>query len=157
MRTIFRTGVPIVLAIGALLLQGCATLFTNSTETVQITSEPSGANYEYGPFSGKTPDSIAVPKKSIADFATFSMPGYERRTITVDSGIAGVFWLDVLFWPAVLVDVATGDFRTLSVNQISATLTPIASNDAPRTPMSGATTPPGMAPASLPPTHASGQ
>jgi hypothetical protein len=142
---------------GGLLLQGCATLFTSSTETVQITSEPSGANYEYGPFSGKTPDSIAVPKKSLADFATFSMPGYERRTVTVDSGITGVFWLDVLFWPGLIVDVVTGDYRTLALNHISTTLTRIASDDAPRAPLSGLPTPSGIAPASLPPTQASGE
>jgi len=82
------------------LASSCATIFTSSSVTMQMNSNPQGANYSVGPFSGKTPDSIAIPKKSIPDFATFEMAGYDRRTVPVESGVAGVFWINVLFWPA---------------------------------------------------------
>lgn len=111
----------------ALTCSSCATLFTSSTETVQVTSEPPGAKYEIGPFSGKTPDSIAIPKKSIPDFATFEMPGYERRTVPVASGISGVFWVNILFWPGMIVDIVTGDYKTLPMNEIRADLSPVSS------------------------------
>jgi hypothetical protein len=108
------------------LSSSCATLFTSNDVTVQMNSDPPGAKYDVGPFSGKTPDSIAIPKKSIPDFATFELPGYEKRTVPVESGIAGVFWINVLFWPGMIVDIVTGDYKTLSVAEISATLTPLA-------------------------------
>src|SRR5262249_39975874 len=87
---------------------GCATLFSSSTVPVQVTSEPLGAQYQLGPFSGKTPDSIAVPKKAIPDFATFEMAGYERRKVRVGAWITGFFWLDILFWPGIIVDMGDG-------------------------------------------------
>ena len=63
----------------AFLCSGCATLFTRSTVTVQMDSQPPGARYDVRPFLGKTPDSIAIPKKSIPDFATFELPGTRDR------------------------------------------------------------------------------
>ncbi len=132
------------------LASSCATLFTSNDVTVQMNSDPPGAKYDVGPFSGKTPDSIAVPKKSIPDFATFEMPGYERRTVPVESGIAGVFWINILFWPGMIVDIVTGDYKTLSVTEISATLTPLAANTAgtsPLAPSASAPAQPGISPA----------
>ncbi len=113
---------------GLLLGSGCATLFSSSSVPVQVTSDPPGAKYDIGPFSGKTPDSIAIPKKAIPDFATFQMPGYERRTVPVETGITGVFWLDILFWPGIIVDMVTGDYKTLDITEIRATLEPVAAN-----------------------------
>jgi hypothetical protein len=122
-----RNSSAIAVAIcAALACSSCATLFTSSTVTVQMNSDPPGAKYEMGPFSGRTPDSFAIPKKAIPDFATFEMAGYERRTVPVTSGITGVFWLDVLFWPGIIVDMVTGDYKTLDVTQINATLEPVA-------------------------------
>lgn len=115
---------------GILFCSSCATLFTSSTETVQISSDPPGATYQFGPYSGKTPDSIAVPKKAIPDVATFEMPGYERRTVPIESGISGVFWVNILFWPGIIVDMVTGDYKTLPVNDVRANLTPVTAPNA---------------------------
>lgn len=109
---------------GLFLFSSCATLFSSNTVTVQMQSEPPGAQYQIGPFSGKTPDSIAIPKKSIPDFATFELPGYERKTVPIESGITGVFWVNVLFWPGMIVDIVTGDYKTLDVPEVRASLTP---------------------------------
>jgi hypothetical protein len=123
------SGIVVSLVVTGLLFgSGCATLFTSSTVTVQMNSDPPGAKYDIGPFSGKTPDSIAIPKKSIPDFATFEMPGYERRTVPIVSGITGIFWLDILFWPGIIIDMVTGDYKTLDVPEVSASLTPVAPN-----------------------------
>lgn len=132
----------LVSALAVLVASGCATLFSSGTVTVQMKSDPPGAKYELGPFSGKTPDSIAIPKKSIPDFAVFEMPGYERRTVPIESGITGVFWLDVLFWPGIIVDMVTGDYKTLSVPEVSATLTPLAANTAGTAPLAPAASAP---------------
>lgn len=110
---------------GLFLCSSCATLFSSSTVSVQMESEPPGAQYQIGPFSGKTPDSIAIPKKSIPDFATFDLPGYERRTVPIESGITGVFWVNVLFWPGMIVDIVTGDYKTMDVPEVRASLTPL--------------------------------
>lgn len=136
------------MAIVGLLSSGCATLFTSSSVPVQVSSDPPGANYQLGPFSGKTPDSIAIPKKSIPDFATFEMAGYERKTVPIESGITGVFWLDVLFWPGIIVDMVTGDYKTLDVPEVRATLdrvTPNATGSAPSANFAPAATAPSPA------------
>ncbi len=133
--------VSLLAASAVLFAPACATIFTSNTETVQMNSDPPGAKYDLGPFSGKTPDSIAIPKKAIPDFATFEMPGYERRTVPVESGIAGVFWINVLFWPGMIVDMVTGDYKTLSLPTISATLTPLAANTAATAALAPATSP----------------
>lgn len=119
-----------LVACAALLNSSCATLFSSDTSVVQLNSNPPGATYTYGPFSGKTPDSIAVPKKEITSYASFAMNGYESRTVPVPTGITGVFWVNILFWPGMIVDVVTGDYQTIKVPTITADLTPIAPGSA---------------------------
>ena len=119
------TAAVVALTVACCFLSSCATLFSSSTVTVQMDSDPPGAKYEVGPFSGKTPESIAIPKKSIPDFATFELPGYARQTVPIESGITGVFWVNILFWPGMIVDIVTGDYKTIDVPQVRATLTPL--------------------------------
>ncbi len=105
---------------------GCATLFSSDTCVVQFESTPPGATYTYGPFSGKTPDSVAVPKKAIASYASFAMNGYQSKTVPVTTGITGVFWLNLLFWPGLIIDVVTGDYQTIKQPTVTAMLDPQA-------------------------------
>jgi hypothetical protein len=147
-----RIAVAAMCAVALTVSSSCATLFSSSSVTVQMESDPPGAKYEIGPFSGKTPDSIAIPKKAIPDFATFELAGYERRTVPVESGITGVFWLDILFWPGLIVDMVTGDYKTLDVPEIRADLTPVASTSTAAVPTTArqAATPPTAARVSQP-------
>ena len=119
-----------------------------------MNSQPAGAQYQIGPFNGKTPDSIAIPKKSIPDFATFELAGYEKKTVPIESGITGVFWVNILFWPGMIVDIVTGDYKTLDVNEITASLSPVpgsAQQTAPAASTTAATATAAAAPAAAAP------
>ena len=61
----------------SLTAQGCATLFSSDPEVIQVTSDPAGAKFHYSAYSGTTPAEIMVPRKALANFATFTKEGYE--------------------------------------------------------------------------------
>jgi hypothetical protein len=142
-----RKGLTLRTAIAAAMIffaAGCATIFTSSTEHVTVNSDPSGANFQYGPFNGTTPAQIEVPKKALASFATFSKPGYQTTTVPVVTGIQGATWWDILFWPGFIIDFVTGNANKLETPVITATLTPqpgtATSPPAASAPAGGATT-----------------
>lgn len=41
-----------------LILIGCATIFSSGPQTLTLKSNPTGAAYQYGVYSGKTPDTL---------------------------------------------------------------------------------------------------
>src|SRR5688572_23810291 len=92
-----------------LLLSGCATLFTSDAEVISVSSDPPGARFQYGAYSGTTPATIAVPRKALGSFCSFRKEGYEEKTIPVVTGIQGVTWIGILFWPALIIDFVTGN------------------------------------------------
>lgn len=109
---------------------GCATIFTSSTQHATVNSNPSGATYQYGPFTGTTPAEIEVPKKSLANFATFSKPGYQTTTVPVVTGVTGATWWDILFPIGFVIDFVTGNANKLETPVITANLTPTAGTPA---------------------------
>lgn len=119
---------------------GCATIFTSSTEHVTVNSDPSGANFQYGPFNGTTPAQIEVPKKALASFATFSKPGYQTTTVPVVTGIQGATWWDILFPIGFVIDFVSGNANKLETPVITATLTPNPGTT-PAAPAAGSPTP----------------
>jgi hypothetical protein len=145
-----KCNIFLLAAAAAMLNSSCATLFSSDSSVVQLNSNPLGATYTYGPFSGKTPDSIAVPKKEITGYATFAMNGYESRTVPVPTGITGVFWVNILFWPGMIVDVVTGDYQTIKVPTITADLTPVAPGAAAPASTGGVPAIPAPAPSAAP-------
>jgi hypothetical protein len=102
---------------------GCATLFASGPQEVTLNSNPAGATYRYGPFSGKTPATIEVPRKALASFATFSLQGYETTTVPVVTGIQGSTWWDILFPIGFVVDFVTGNANKVEIPTITADLT----------------------------------
>jgi hypothetical protein len=109
-------------------------MFSSGPETLTLQSTPPGASYQYGTFSGKTPDSISVPRAAIskADSVSFSLPGYETKTMPVDTRIQGVTWLDILFWPGFIVDFMSGNAYALATPTVSTNLNPVSAPPAPQ-------------------------
>ncbi len=56
-------------------LPGCATIFGGHTQTLTLKSEPPGATYQYGPYSGKTPATIEAARGELAHVAVFKLAG----------------------------------------------------------------------------------
>ncbi len=123
----------------SMTVSGCATLFGGGPQEITLNSTPAGATYQYGPFSGKTPASIEVPRKSLASFASFSLPGYENQTVPVVTGIQGVTWWDLLFPMGFVIDFVTGNANTVETPTITANLSPRAGTPAPSASSSAAT------------------
>jgi hypothetical protein len=126
MRTLARVGL-IWVFLSASVLNGCATIFSSGPQTLNITSDPSGATYQYGVYSGKTPSSLQASRAELAHVATFTLPGYETATVPVDTGIQGSTWWDILFPIGFAVDFASGNAYKVENPNVSATLTPAAS------------------------------
>ena len=107
------------------LFASCATIFSGGPQSLTLNSEPSGATYQYGPYTGKTPATVQASRSDLAHIATFSLPGYEPSTVPVETGVQGVTWVDVLFWPGFIVDFVTGNAYKVTTPTISATLIPL--------------------------------
>jgi hypothetical protein len=98
--------------------QGCATIFSGSTDKVYFDSEPRDATFIIaGGIQGKTPITLEVPKSTTA--VTFSKKGYESTTVAINRSFkAGFLVLDILLTPGYgltgcLIDALTGDWNGL--------------------------------------------
>jgi hypothetical protein len=91
-------------------LTGCASIAGDNTRLVKVDSYPQGAkiyvdNQQYG----TTPAVITLPSyiyggKSIR----LQKKGYQDETMMINSAFQPIALLDVLAWPTVLIDAATG-------------------------------------------------
>jgi hypothetical protein len=113
-----------ILATAASVLNGCATIFKGSTDTVSYSSDPSGAKvYVNGQLMGTTPFQLEL-KSNQTYTIEFRKEGYENRTVILNNSIgAGWIVLDVLFGLVpVIVDAATGNWYSLDQTHMNAAL-----------------------------------
>jgi hypothetical protein len=86
--------------------QGCCTLFTGGPETVSVNSQPPGAKVEIGPYTGTTPYSMTIPRgKEYVIKATYDG---QNQTEALNRTVQPLYFLNILFWPGLIVDLATG-------------------------------------------------
>lgn len=109
-----------IFLITALLLQGCASILSNSAYPVLIDSNPAGAGFVIKNRNGievahgQTPATITLDSGAgyfkKADYTVqFSKPGFQSQTYLLKSYINGWYWGNVLNpIGMVLVDPATG-------------------------------------------------
>lgn len=140
--------------VASLLITGCATIFGSGPQAINMKSEPQGAAYQYGPYSGKTPDTVQASRAELAHTATFALAGYESKTVPVETGIQGVTWVDVLFWPGFIVDFVTGNAYKVNTPDVTASLTPVAGAVPVAQPAPAQLAPAQLAPAQLAPAMA---
>ena len=112
-----------LVAIAVAALSGCATLFNDKTPSVDVASNPEGAEvYVYGNYVGETPVRVDLSVRKEHTIA-FREDGYKDRTYQVSRSV-GIGWviLDILGGLApLIVDAATGDWFMLDhVNVIMA-------------------------------------
>ncbi|WP_449432319.1 hypothetical protein [Pseudomonas putida] len=109
------------------ILGGCASIVSESTYPVAITSTPSGASYqitnEDGAVvrSGVTPDNVML-KAGSGYFdgetykVTYQKDGYTGNTAVLNSGVDGWYWGNILFGGIIgmlIVDPISGAMFTL--------------------------------------------
>ena len=110
----------IILTTLSLAVCGCATMFRGSgNQDVHFTTSPSGASIEIqaGASCNSTPCVIPMERKS--RIATVSRPGCQTSEVSVDTSIVGMTWLNILFWPGFIVDVATGAIHNVEDTHIN--------------------------------------
>lgn len=117
----------LIAAIALSMLSGCASIFSEDTYPVSITSAPSNANIEIKNedgttvYTGNTPATVKL-KAGAGYFdgerylVTFRKDGYEPSTYTLNSGIDGWYWGNLLIGGVLgmlIIDPATGAMYTL--------------------------------------------
>ena len=81
-----------------LFVNGCASLFSDSTDPIRIESVPSGAQVVHeGRVLGVTPFTANVPRTSDTSYLTFKMAGYKTKNVMLDRGLAPASLLNLVF------------------------------------------------------------
>jgi len=106
------------------LLNGCATIFHGSTDKVNFSSDPTGAQvYVNGQLMGTTPLELKLESKHTYTIE-FRKEGYVNKTVLLTNSVgAGYIVLDVLFGLVpVIVDAATGSWYSLDQEHVNGVL-----------------------------------
>ena len=106
-------------------------MFSGSTSSINITSNPAGETVKLNGFSaGKTPTVIVVDKKQSQNYVTIEIDGYEPASFIITHRIgAGWVVLDILAGVVeIAVDAITGAWYSIKPSSIKTELTPISSN-----------------------------
>jgi hypothetical protein len=91
-------------------LTGCASIAGDNTRSVQVNSMPAGAtvlvdNQEYG----TTPTVVTMPSYIYGGkTVVVRKKGYNDQAMQVNTAFQPIALLDILFWPSLIVDGATG-------------------------------------------------
>ena len=97
----------LILLLGLAAASGCATMTSKPDETIEVTSEPSGAeaSVQCGAetTSVVTPARIAVARRTTDCAVTFRKAGYETETVALDQGMNAWTWGNL---PIAIVGVA---------------------------------------------------
>jgi uncharacterized protein YceK len=118
----------VLLAI-ALLLSGCATLFTGTDANVKVTADPGTANAVIKTqggqvvYDGAVPATVKLPKKN-SYTVEITQAGYKTQTVFISQGVTGWFWGNLCLGGVVgmLIDWGTGGMWDLHPSQIDAKL-----------------------------------
>lgn len=100
-----KSVVCVLLAV-SLLTQGCCSIFTSGPQTVSVNSVPEGAKVQIGPYKGTTPYSVSLPRGN-DHVITATLDG-KTQTQALQKNIEPLYWVNILFWPGLIIDLATG-------------------------------------------------
>lgn len=118
------------------VVSGCATILTKSSYPVYINSTPSNARISITDktgleiYTGTTPATVLL-SASAGYFSraryqlTFSSPGYEEKTVFIDSSIDGWYFANLLLGGIIgmlIIDPASGAMYKIDQQHINVTL-----------------------------------
>lgn len=86
--------------------QGCCSIFTSEPQVISVDSKPEGAKVKIGPYKGVTPYQVRVPRGK--DYVIEATYDSESETVSLNKSIEPVYWVNILFWPGLIIDLATG-------------------------------------------------
>lgn len=106
----------LVLSGSLALVCGCASIVRGSTEQVSINSNVNGAEVNVnGVLVGKTPFTGKI-KRGSSTAVSVSKPGFETKTVTLDTSIEPIFWGNIIIGGVLgsTTDLATGSMYKYS-------------------------------------------
>lgn len=120
----------------SIVMTGCASIISGSTQTLSFTSVPENANISITNragvkvHTGQTPATVTLKKgagyfKPESYQVTFSKEGYQTKTMTVKGTISGWYFGNILFGGVIgllAVDPATGAMYSFSSKDVNAIL-----------------------------------
>ncbi len=86
--------------------QGCCSIFTNKAQKITVTSKPAGAEVKVGPYKGTAPFEKIIPRGK--DYLITADYQGKSQTQNLEKKIEPIFWVNILFWPGMIVDLVTG-------------------------------------------------
>jgi hypothetical protein len=115
--------VAVVMAL-AVVSAGCATLFAGGAAPVPVQTNPPGAVvYLNGQAVGQTPTMVVLDRTQPANLQIY-LPGFRPVQMWRAKGYTGWFWVNLLFWPGFLVDLATGAYEQYDDTGVAIGLVP---------------------------------
>lgn len=103
---------------------GCATLFASGPAQIPVATNPPGAIvYVNGAPVGQTPTLLMLDSDLPANVQIY-LPGYQPVQMWRQKSISGWFWVNLLFWPGFIVDLATGNYQRYRDDGIAIGLVP---------------------------------
>jgi hypothetical protein len=102
--------ITVILLASILLITGCATLFTGTSDDIYINSNPQGAEiFIDGLKVGKTPATVTVKRPGFSDKeVVLKLDGYERRIFILKKSFNAVAILNLGSLVGWIIDFATG-------------------------------------------------
>lgn len=95
-----------LLAAALLFNQGCCSIFAADPQVISVDSKPKGASVKIGPYKGKTPYRVTIPRgKSYVIEVKYKG---ETEVINLNKSINPIYWVNILVWPGLIIDLATG-------------------------------------------------
>lgn len=107
-----------------LAVTGCASIMHGTTQSVGISSSPSGASVSVdGQNFGTTP-AFADLSRNGTHIVSISLPGYRTQDLTLTKSVSDWVWGNIVFGGIIglAVDAATGGLYKLSPEQMVASL-----------------------------------
>lgn len=89
---------------------GCASIAGSNTRMIKVESVPAGATVKMdGQNFGTTPAVVTLPTYIYGGKTlTLSKRGYQDQNKVVNTSFQPIAILDILFWPSIIIDAATG-------------------------------------------------
>jgi hypothetical protein len=113
-----------LVCLAILWLTGCATILSPNPQQVMVTSTPSGATVVVNSSpNGQTPTTINLDKTLSVYVVEVQKPGYAPYQHLLGKTVDPLFFLNILFLPGFLVDVATGQWQKFP-DQVMAPMVP---------------------------------
>lgn len=122
-----RIAISTILVFSMIVMSsGCCSIFGGGTQMITVNSKPEGAKVELGSLQGVTPYQVQLSKGK--DYAIRVSYAGETQSTPLEKKVDGVFWINILFLPGLIIDAATGNMYKYDPTVYNFDFKPVPSN-----------------------------